>query len=208
MSEFTLDVFFLRLEEMQITPLHNRFGVEIHNIDLRNVTANSGYSAIRKAFEKHSVLLFRNQNLNEKSHLSFAGLFGPIEDRSRGVNGPSARMSPVSNVVGGTRITSENEKHTQHLRANQLWHTDSTFLPVPALANVIAARVLPTTGGETEFVSTRIAWQDMPMKLRTQARGAIVWHRYGHSRAKISKELASDAIFASWPDQSLARCMA
>ena len=32
-----------------------------------------------------------------------------------------------------------------------LWHTDSTFLPIPALANIIAAKVLPSSGGQTEL---------------------------------------------------------
>ena len=187
---------------MQTTPLHNRFGVEIHNIDLSNMAIECGYPEIRAAFEAHSVLLFRNQNLDDKHHLSLANLFGPVEDRSLGTGGPVPRMSPVSNIVNGNKITSENEKHIQHLRANQLWHTDSTFLPVPALANIIAASVVPTHGGETDLVSTRIAWQDMSARLKAKARNAILWHRYGHSRAKISKELAKESMFASWQDQA------
>ena len=188
--------------ELQVNSLHQRYGVEVHNVDLRKVTAIAGYPKIRAAFEKHSVLLFRNQSLDDAKHLSFASLFGLIEDRSRGINGPIARMSPVSNIVEGKLITDKNEKHIQHLRANQLWHTDSTFLPVPALANVICARIVSTRDGETELVSTRIAWQDMPAGLKAKARNAILWQRYGHSRAKISKKLANDAMFASWQDQA------
>ena len=49
--------------------------------------------------------------------------------------------------------------HRQALRskANQLWHTDSSFKRVPALTSILSARVIPARGGETEFVSTREA---------------------------------------------------
>jgi len=86
--------------------------------------------------------------------------------------------------------------------ANQLWHTDSTFLPVPALANILAARVPSSRGGETELVSTRAAWRDLPESLKARARNAVLRHRYAHSRAKISAALAKEETFTKWPDQA------
>ena len=44
-------------------------------------------------------------------------------------------------------------------KANQLWHTDSSFKSVPALTSVLAARTIPAAGGETEFASTRLAFE-------------------------------------------------
>ena len=40
---------------MQTTALHPGFGVEIHDIDLRRVTAASGYPEIRAAFEEAGI---------------------------------------------------------------------------------------------------------------------------------------------------------
>src|SRR6202162_5694539 len=51
-------------------------------------------------------------------------------------------------------------------KANQLWHTDSTFKRVPALASVLSARVIPARGGETEYVSTRLAFERLDLGLR------------------------------------------
>jgi alpha-ketoglutarate-dependent 2,4-dichlorophenoxyacetate dioxygenase len=86
--------------------------------------------------------------------------------------------------------------------ANQLWHTDSTFLPVPALANILAARVLSSSGGETEFASTRAAWRALPGPLKEKIRDAVLVHRYAHSRAKVSPELSTQPRSTRWPDQS------
>jgi alpha-ketoglutarate-dependent 2,4-dichlorophenoxyacetate dioxygenase len=184
------------------TPLHPRFGIEIRDVDLRLVTATKGYPDIRAAFEAHSLLLFRDQRLDDEAHLAFGALFGPIEDRSLGANGPKPRMANVTNRLADDRIASEDEFHTLNLKANQLWHTDSTFLPVPALANILAARVLSSTGGETEFASTRAALHDMPESLKARAKHAVLYHRFAHSRGQISPELAKLERFTKWPDQA------
>ena len=187
---------------MDVTALHPRFGVEIAGIDLRQATKEYGYPDIRRAFETHSLLLFRNQQLDDEAHLALGALFGPVEDRAMGKNGPKPRMDNVTNRLSDGQLSQDNDFHTLNLIANQLWHTDSTFLPVPALVNILAARVLSSSGGETEFVSTRTAWQDMPESLKAKARHAVLRHRAAHSRAKISADLAKQERFTKWPDQA------
>ncbi len=184
---------------MRITPLHHLFGVEIQSVDLRDVTAASGYAAIRAAFEAHTLLLFRDQHLSDEEHLAFARLFGPLEDREVR---PEPEICPVSNVTEEGTTAPEDDSLTLNHKANQLWHTDSTFLPAPALANVLQARVVPSHGGETEFVSTRAGWRRLDAGLQEKARGALLWHRYSHSRARIDPDLAKEVMFTQWRDQA------
>jgi alpha-ketoglutarate-dependent 2,4-dichlorophenoxyacetate dioxygenase len=184
---------------MQFRPLHDDFGIEVDDVDLKDVTAENGYGEIRDAFESHSLLLFRNQNLSDEEQLAFARLFGPLEDR---IERPKPKICPVSNVTEDDHLTDADDRHTLHLKANQLWHTDSTFLPVPALANVLQARIVPSRGGETEFVSTRAGWSKLDPHLKAKAKDAIFWHRYAHSRAKVDPELAKGDLFTKWPDQA------
>ena len=54
-------------------------------------------------------------------------------------------------------------------QANALWHTDSSFKKTPALASVLSARVLPGADGDTEFTSTRLAWERLPARPAGQA---------------------------------------
>ncbi len=186
---------------MKLTPLHPLFGVEVHDLDLLTVDRSSGYPQIRTAFEEHSVLLFRRQQLDDEAHVRLGMLFGPIEDRSMGRNGPKPRLDNVSNRLESGAIAAADSAHTLDLTANQLWHTDSTFLPVPALANILAARVLSSSGGETELASTRVAWRELPEPLRARARTAVFRHRLSHSRAQISPELATAEKFTRWAEQ-------
>lgn len=187
---------------MHFTPLHPLFGVAVHDLDLRRLQATSGYSEIRAAFEEHSLLLFRGQSLDDEAHLALGALFGPIEDRSMGAEGPAPRMSNVSNRLESGSISPADSAHTLDLMANQLWHTDSTFLPVPALANILAARVLSSRGGETQLASTRVAWRELPDALRARVQSAVFRHRYAHSRAKISPELATAERYTRWTEQA------
>ena len=182
---------------MNETPLHPDFGVEIHNIDLARVTADDGYPAIRAAFEAHSLLLFRGQDWQDADILRFGALFGRVENRTDG----APFVARVSNVLPDGSVALPDAQKTKDLQANMLWHTDSTFLPEPALAKILTARVVPTQGGATELVSTRAGFARLPEDLKTVARGARVRHRYAHSRAKIDPDLAEAEHIVKWTDQ-------
>lgn len=191
------------MTELHVRPLHNRFGVEVEGVDLCDVTAGHLYPEIRAAFEAHSLLLFRGQAVGREGHKRLAGLFGPLEDRKADERKPGeeAEFADLSNVREDGSVAEEMDINTLNLKANQLWHTDSTFLPVPALSNILIARVVTGEGGETEFASTRAAWADMSESLRSRIRNRLIWHRFSHSRARISAELARQHQFTKWPDQ-------
>lgn len=82
-------------------------------------------------------------------------------------------------------------KEALRAKANQLWHTDSSFRQTPALASVLSARIIPGAGGETEFVSMRTAWNRLPESLCVKLSNSYAWHGYAHSRGKIAPALAS-----------------
>lgn len=187
---------------MRTTPLHPEFGVEVHGLDLNDVARGHLWPEVRDAFERHSALLFRNQDFPDDTHLALARRFGPIENRDAMAAGRDVafEIPQVSNETE-SGVTDAMDLHTLNLQANMLWHTDSTFLPVPALCNILTARVIPPTGGETELASTRAGWADMPPNLAAPFRDGIIWHRLSHSRARISPELAALPEMNLWPDR-------
>ena len=185
---------------MQTSPLHSLFGVQVDGIDLNRVSAGSGWEAIRDLFERHSLLLFRKQTIDDSTHLKIGTLFGPIEVRSRDEPRPEPFVSKVSNIKDGSTTILPDEQMLNNLKANMLWHTDSIFLPVPALVNVLRAEIVPSEGGETQFVSTRAAFRDMPDKMRQTLTNIVFKHRYSHSRVKVNPDLAKDNLFTMWED--------
>ena len=86
-------------------------------------------------------------------------------------------------------------------KANQLWHTDSSFKRVPALTSVLSARIIPARGGETEFVSTRLAFERLDPGSRKKLENSFAWHDYAHSRGQIAADLANPEERAALPPQ-------
>jgi len=180
--------------------LHDHFAVEVHDIDLRTVTGAHLYPQIRAAFEEHSLLLFRNQDLDENAHRRLAELFGPIEDLRGAARGQPAVRAMVSNAVTDGALVADDELRLLDLQANFLWHTDSTFLATPSLTNILIGQVIPSSGGATEFVSTRAGWQRMSAGLKRRAQDKIVVHRFSQSRKLIDERLARQAAYTRFPD--------
>ncbi|MEO0765380.1 MAG: TauD/TfdA family dioxygenase [Pseudomonadota bacterium] len=187
---------------MKTTPLTDTFGVEVHDVELAELDAQS-FGPVRDAFETHSALLFRNQTIDDEAHMRLALMFGPIENRETDTLevDEDFKVPRVSNVREDGSVTGEMDLHTLNLKANMLWHADSTFLPIPALVNILIGRVVTQTGGATELASTRAGWADMPDRLKDRIRDRAAWHRLSHSRARISPELAALPMFHKWPDQ-------
>ncbi|MFT7522629.1 MAG: alpha-ketoglutarate-dependent 2,4-dichlorophenoxyacetate dioxygenase [Candidatus Paceibacteria bacterium] len=188
--------------KLTTTPLHAKFGVSIADVDLSDVSSDHIFPEIRAAFEEHSALLFRGQNLDAASHKRLALLFGPLENRPAMAAGKDIAFE-VSDVSNKTKSgVSEPKAHQSlNLQSNMLWHTDSTFLPKPALVNILASKTLPSSGGQTELVSTRAGWADMPRDMRDKLKDTIIWHRLSNSRKQISAELAALEVMTQWPDR-------
>ncbi|UWR10686.1 TauD/TfdA dioxygenase family protein [Sulfitobacter mediterraneus] len=186
---------------LSTTPITSAFGVEVTNADIADIVPSGRFGEVRDLFETHSALLFRGQDLSDDAHLELGRAFGPIEDRQADERKPGEefKIPKVSNVREDGSVTGEMDLHTLNLQSNFLWHADSTFIPTPALTNIITARVLPSEGGQTELASTRAAWAAMPETLRDRIRGRGIWHHYATSRAKISPELAKLPMFHKWP---------
>ena len=67
-----------------------------------------------------------------------------------GREGPVPALAPevadVSNLGKGNDILAREDRRRLFSLGNQLWHSDSTFKSVPALASVLSARIIPEHG--------------------------------------------------------------
>ena len=177
---------------MELIPLGPGFGAEVRGLGLAEVAErDDAYRAVRAAFEAHSVLLFRSQRISDELQVAFSARFGPLEATKVASLGAGSPYSILTNIGPDGRLAAPDDRENLVARANQLWHTDSTFKHIPALASVLSARTIPPEGGETEFASTRLAWGRLSPAERERFAGAFAWHDYAHSRGKIHPELAT-----------------
>ena len=185
---------------MELVSLSPHFGAEVCGIDLVDVATNdAAYSRVRAAFEEHSVLLFRDQEVTDEVQAAFSRAFGPLELVKLGSEGAGSFYSRLHNIAADGSPVDETHRYALTARANQLWHTDSSFKKTPALASVLSARIVPSDGGETEFASTRAAWERLPATMRMRLRDTVVTHAYAYSRDQIDAALMTAPERAALP---------
>ena len=179
---------------MKITPVHSCLGAEVEGVDLARPLDAAVFRQVFDAFQEYSVLVFHDQRLTDAQQMAFTERFGPLEETLKAV-GKENRLHPnlvdLSNIDPDhdDRLMGWNDRRMLYQSGNQLWHTDSSFKPVPAMASLLSGREVPPAGGETEFVSMRHAWSTLPEETRRGLEGRVVVHSILYSRSTIAKGL-------------------
>src|SRR5712672_2174190 len=187
---------------MEIVPLGPGFAAELRVTTLAEIAADdAAYLQARAALEEHSVLVLRGQDVTDEVQLAFSRRFGPLEVTKVGSLGVGTNLVILSTIDEHGKVVPDDHRLALRNKANQLWHTDSSFKSVPALTSILSARIIPARGGETEFVSTRLAFERLDAGLRNKLENSFAWHDYAHSRSQITADLASPEERAALPPQ-------
>ncbi len=171
---------------IEIRKLHPLYGAEIVGVDTGKPINDAVFAAIRDAFEEYSVLLFRDQDLDDERQIAFSERFGPLENTvsaNSGGGGAFARQSNID-IETGEPIPSD-DKRMLYQKANMLWHSDSSFKSVPALCSLLSARIVPEEGGATEFADMRAAYDDLPEATKRRLEGLVAEHSLVWSRSLV-----------------------
>ena len=132
---------------MKIVPLGPGFAAELRGVTIHDVAASdAAYATVRAAFEEHSVLVFRDQNVTDEAQLAFSRRFGPLEVTKVGSKGYGTNLVILKTLDDKGDVVLEDHRLALENKANQLWHTDSPFKRVPALASVLSSRIIPGWG--------------------------------------------------------------
>src|SRR2546427_3770505 len=171
---------------IRVTPLTAVFAARVEGVDITRPVDDALWKAIRAAFEEHSVLVFRDAPLDDATQIAFSRRFGALEI-TKSINPaartPFARQSNLDIKTG--EVIPPDDRRMVYQLANMLWHSDSSFKPVPSLCSLLSARIIPPEGGATEFASTRAAYPPLPNVLRRRVEGAVAVHDFAWSRDQV-----------------------
>lgn len=175
---------------VSIFPITPTFAAEVSDVDLSLPLSSNDLTAMKQVFWKYSVLVFPDQHLSAEQHLNFARQFGPLEETIAQYRpGTKLRVRPeiadVSNLDHEGRILPADSTKRLHELGNRLWHTDSSFKRIPALASLLYARSIPSVGGLTEFADERAAYDALPTTMKQRLKGMLAEHCIRYSRARI-----------------------
>ena len=159
---------------MQVTP-NSTLGAEIRGVDLARASA-AEVEAIKQAWYRNDVLVFRKQKLSDEDLLAFSRHFGrldPPPNQGAGKKSPPGfpDVYVVSNVLDAT-----GEPIGALGDGEAAWHTDMSYIAWPPDASMLYSLEIPQEGGDTCFCSMRAALKKMPRKLVERIKGLDIKH--------------------------------
>src|SRR3954468_15761660 len=137
------------------------FGLETRAVDLAEPLSDAAFAEIRDAFFAGQVLVLRGQQLMPEEFVAWARRFGPPEphviDQFHHPDDPNILI--LSNVVVDGIPSGLAD-------AGTYFHTDYSYLAVPARATTLYSIEAPPVGGETIFANQYAAYDGLSTAMR------------------------------------------
>ncbi len=186
---------------LNIEPLHEDFGARVRGTHLHQPLTSEAVREIQAAIDTYSFLCFPDQQMDDERHLAFTRSLGEPEEShvALGETGQITYFGTIGNVQpDGTQLGNDHRK-TIFLTGNNMWHTDSSFRAVPSRLSIMCAYEVPETGGSTEFVSARAAYQRLDDTMQERIEPLVAIHDYVFSRSKVAPDAVTPSLAASLP---------
>jgi taurine dioxygenase len=165
---------------MQLRKLGS-FGLEADEI-------SAEFREVWDAFFRAQVLVFRSQKFTPGGFLAFAKKFGKPEPHviDQFHHPEHSDILILSNVQ-------EDGQPTGLADAGTYFHTDYSYLDIPARATTLYSIQVPSKGGDTLFADQYAAYDGLSSSMKKRIEGLVALHHYGNrdDRDKSSRTVAS-----------------
>ncbi|RJQ85790.1 TauD/TfdA dioxygenase family protein [Amycolatopsis panacis] len=171
-------------ELFALRPLGRVIGAEIAGVDLGESLTPRLRAELNRALLEWKVLFFREQRISPQQQRAFARNWGALETNPFIPQGDSAdvvRFSRSAAMPGFENI----------------WHTDVTWRPEPALGSVLRLIEVPPTGGDTMWADMAAAYDNLPQHVRERIDGATAVHDFVPGFARFT----DPDLLTRWQDR-------
>lgn len=170
-----------RLASLAIVPTGAAVGAEVRGIDLSQPVPDDVAAALREAWGKHLVLLFRNQEMTPEQYLAAAQIFGKPQvgaarayfEKAGALDTMHTLPVPEISVLSNLGPDGKPVKENAGLGSLEVvWHSDNSYIEKPPAGSTLYAREIPDDGtGKTSFNSQYLAYEELPDDLRKAIEG-------------------------------------
>lgn len=193
---------------LQKRRLSDVLGVAVEGIDLSKPLSEPAFREVERAFWDGQVLAIKGQSLSPAQFVAFARLWGKPEPHVIDTfhhpeaadililsNRRKPDGSPAGLADGGT-----------------YFHTDYSYLDVPARVTMLYSVEVPSKGGNTLFADMYAAYDDLPAPVKARIDDLVVLHHYGNrddldeqSRTAASRLSEEQKRKVTWVKHKLVR---
>jgi taurine dioxygenase len=177
---------------MEIVPSPDVIGAEMQDVNLARLS-EAEFARIEAAFNKHAVLCFRNQQLDEPQLIAFARRFGEVERifLTHYAHPEYPEIMFVSNIK-------KDGRDIGHADAGRVWHTDMSYTARPPRATMLYALEVPVENGvalgDTLFSSAADAHDALPPEKRARIANLRAIHQVAGRRARTGTGQEDQAL--------------
>lgn len=161
---------------METKPLAPGFGLETSAVDVSRPLSAEEFAELEQTFFRGQILVLRDQRLTPQQFLAFARCFGPPEphviDQFHHPDDPNILI--LSNRVA------DDGRPLGLADAGTYFHTDYSYLDVPARATTLYSIEVPAVGGDTLFANQYAAYDDLPAATKRRIDPLLGIHHYGN----------------------------
>jgi alpha-ketoglutarate-dependent 2,4-dichlorophenoxyacetate dioxygenase len=176
---------------ISVRQIHSVFVGEVSGIDIAKPLTPDEVKAVEAGMDRYAVLVFHDQKITDGQQMAFSQNFGPLEDaRGGNITKPEDKrlqvgMNDVSNLGRDGQPLSRESRVRLFNLGNMLWHSDSSFRPIPAKYSLLSARVVNPVGGNTEFADMRAGYDTLDAATKTLIEDLICEHSLMYSRGSL-----------------------
>jgi taurine dioxygenase len=178
---------------MEIVPSPDVIGAEIYGVDLAQPLPDAEFGRIEAAFNKHAVLCFRSQKVDEPQLIAFARRFGAVERifLTHYAHPTYPEIMLVSNIK-------ESGRDIGHADAGRVWHTDMSYTTRPPRATMLYALEVPAENGvvlgDTLFSSAADAHDSLGQERQQRIAKLRAIHQVAGRRARTGTGQEDQAL--------------
>jgi len=150
---------------IEVNPLTPTIGAEVSGVDLSKPLDDQTFRELHSAFKLHSVLFFRDQNLDHASQKEFGRLFGELAIHPA-IAAPEGHpeIVPIHADANSTKIAGER------------WHSDVSCDEEPPLGSILYLHTVPEIGGDTLFANMYAAYDALSDRMKAYLAGLTARH--------------------------------
>ena len=169
------------MSELWIQPSGGALAADVHGVDLTRPIGDAAFAQILDAWNRHLVLRFSGQQLDDPALMKFRARFGELDrvplaaaDIDRANSGVVPEAVDWVAVIASVR---KDGKAVGSLGSYELvWHTDMSYNPLPPRASLLYALEVPPDGGNTGFLNMHEAYETLPAELKRAVEGRSCIH--------------------------------
>jgi taurine dioxygenase len=181
---------------MKVVPLDAPLGARIEGISWQDATKPDVAAALNKALGEYLLVVVPGQPMTAPLMRDFASAFG--KPRAQLLRYKRNNEVPeVSTMVSTLMVDGTTDKTA--LRSED-WHTDDSYMAVPAKATLLHNMETPSHGGRTWFCNMHSVYEALPESTRKRIDGKRAIHAYDTARARNRPSARTAQEIAETPD--------